>query len=1429
MNIEHEKSLPGTQPAPTNCETRAGGNGSRLAGWRVNRRRVRWLLAALAVLGCASVWFCWLQPPAPVGLAPARFPAPHWWWRPVEINPHRRLPLVPTANLQGCYFTNDQGWVVGTGGVILHTPDGGRTWQAQTNVVWEEERPAVAVELDSLSQGAYDAGNKANLSTRQFTAQSQQGQIKNAPPPKAAQDKSDAVPPIDLPLLPPAPVALSDVQFVDAQRGWAVGSRGTILHTADGGRHWESQVSGTREFLRSVAFVDAQHGWVVGTRGTILHSTDGGQTWEPQTADTRETLNSVVFVDTQLGWAVGNQVEIWHTIDGGKTWKAQTSTTGVTLFSVAFADADNGWVAGSAGTILHTTDGGRTWRPQDSNTKAALASVKFLDSRRGWVVGDDSTIRHTADGGKTWTAQTAPRGLSLGSVAIADARRMWAVGDEGTVLHTSDSGHTWAACTANATGTLAAIEVQNDRALWAVGERGVVLHSADGGTSWTQHSTGTENFLTSIAFVDSHRGWLVGRGGTLRQTVDGGRTWTATSVNTDRDLWSVAFADGQHGWVVGDGGTVLHTEDGGQTWLPKTVPSFERLLSVAFGGPKYGFIVSESGGILLTEDGGQSWIQGYLGNKEHVRMVELVDIGHAWAVGSDGALFESQDLGKTWNVRTAGSKAGLRAVTFADPQRGWVVGKYGTILHTTDGGKTWQPQSAQTTASLASVAFADAKHGWVAGEAGTLLRTTDGGETWSDPRQYRRYPAPLFYPGLIAAGFLAWWGFRPRKETDPAGPVPVRSIADYAVSDRPLTSKDFDALNFGPLAEGIANYLRNENTTGPLTLAVTGAWGSGKSSIMGLLKEKLEARGFRPVWFNAWHHQQEEQLLAALLESIRLQAVPSWLSLAGLQFRARLIYERLRRRWPAVLLGGAAVAALAAVIANLGGDWTAWLQNLSASSWPVLAGKLAVAAGAMAAAFKGLQGLKAFGVDPARLLASVTEQAKLSDLGAQTSFRHRFAQEFREVTTALQPRTMTIFIDDLDRCEPPQVMQVMQALNFLASSGECFLVVGMQEEAVTNCVAVSLKEQFDVQQGRELKPEEKAKQRWEYAANWMEKLIQIRIAVPSPDDEQFKALLRGVQADAHAAEPGGLAARWRAWAPEAWERARPFAFFAAALALMAGGYFGVNRLIASSAKRGTLPPRHATETPVAWSSNSVIAPDVLAGITLESPEGVLGANLITNADFTNWVASQKWTVQLQFEPRERMETQAPTTETNALSASTGGRPAVREPDRPTAPLVVAVQPGQTDHSGSWVALVALMALLVYGGKRLVDYFNQQVQDSEDFRDALARWSGRISELHPTPRGAKRLVNKLRFYAMVMRALRAAAIGPQVPENAIVAFGVLEDRITNGRVAEEPDGLGAGCQQDIADLQASLAQYPDIFRYLRVSVVAGIKTREAAHA
>src|SRR5262249_33431408 len=126
---------------------------------------------------------------------------------------------------------------------------------------------------------------------------------------------------------------------------------------------------------------------------------------------------------------------------------------------------------------------------------------------------------------------------------------------------------------------------------------------------------------------------------------------------------------------------------------------------------------------------------------------------------------------------------------------------------------------------------------------------------------------------------------------------PRDEIGNKAISDKPLEPGDPDALGLGAIAAGLAFFLRNDKTRPPLAIGINGRWGSGKSSLMNLLKKNLEDSGSRPVWFNAWHHQKEEQLLAALLQAVKAQAVPPWSSWSGWVFRARLAMIRIQRSW----------------------------------------------------------------------------------------------------------------------------------------------------------------------------------------------------------------------------------------------------------------------------------------------------------------------------------------------------------------------------------------------------------------------------------------------------------------------------------------------------------------------------------------------------
>ena len=374
-------------------------------------------------------------------------------------------------------------------------------------------------------------------------------------------------------------------------------------------------------------------------------------------------------------------------------------------------------------------------------------------------------------------------------------------------------------------------------------------------------------------------------------------------------------------------------------------------------------------------------------------------------------------------------------------------------------------------------------------------------------------------------------------------PLPPREerqmVEGVLTSDAPLDAKAPDTMDFGRMARGLSRFIRHEKTTPPLTIAIDGEWGSGKSSLMNLLRADLERFDFRPVWFNAWHHQGEEHLLAALLESIRTEATPPWWRPDNWIFRFRLLRIRGVRNWLPVLLLLCVLSGLTATILLRGGDQIAiaslaeHVRNLDFAkaveylpkSTPTLA-FLATALSMLAAFWRGLT---AFGVSPAKMLASVSSNARMRDLKVQTGFRQKFAQEFCDVTEALGSRSLIIFIDDIDRCSPENVLTVLEAVNFLASSGGCFIVIGMARSMVERAVGLQFaavaEEMADDGLERPTR-EQRRERRLRFARQYLDKLINIEIPLPEPTDEQARRLLLERKSVEPEQAPAAIALGW---------------------------------------------------------------------------------------------------------------------------------------------------------------------------------------------------------------------------------------------------------------------------------------------------------------
>jgi len=296
---------------------------------------------------------------------------------------------------------------------------------------------------------------------------------------------------------------------------------------------WESQVSGTLAWLRAAYFVDEARGWAVGSKGALLATTDGGRTWNVQRRPTEDTLRDVYFTNEQTGWLVCDRSiyllrtkeearsYLLKTVDGGESW-ARVEVTGadvdVLLTRVTFIDEGRGWAFGEMGALYNTTDGGASWARQVVPTKHLLLGGAFLASGAGWLVGAGNTILQTSDGGAQWRAVgsspiiTATR---FNAVCFADERRGWAVGERGLVLTTPNGGRSWLRQESNVDVALSDVKFLNDRTGWAVGAEGTIIHTTDGGAHWQVESSGTRHPLERLSVVSRARAWAVGFGGTI--------------------------------------------------------------------------------------------------------------------------------------------------------------------------------------------------------------------------------------------------------------------------------------------------------------------------------------------------------------------------------------------------------------------------------------------------------------------------------------------------------------------------------------------------------------------------------------------------------------------------------------------------------------------------------------------------------------------------------------------------------------------------------------------------------------------------------------------------------------------------------------------------------------------------------------------------
>ena len=275
---------------------------------------------------------------------------------------------------------------------------------------------------------------------------------------------------------------LRALAWASAQRVVAVGNRGATVASSDAGLSFArigGELPGRYTAIRSSG---GDLAFAVGQKGALARTTDGGQTWTPGAVSTSLDVVDASFASASTGYALDGGGTLFRTENSGASWRilatgssASRAVQALTANTVVLAGrglrrsanggetfdpvgprgaaverldrAGSALVAYGRKTMLMSVNGGRRWRKvRRPSKKRAIGAVDFVSSRAGFLLDDTGRVFVTRNRGKRWSELLGVGSSNVDGLAFADSKHGWLVldgyrGDRGGwVLRTDDGG-----------------------------------------------------------------------------------------------------------------------------------------------------------------------------------------------------------------------------------------------------------------------------------------------------------------------------------------------------------------------------------------------------------------------------------------------------------------------------------------------------------------------------------------------------------------------------------------------------------------------------------------------------------------------------------------------------------------------------------------------------------------------------------------------------------------------------------------------------------------------------------------------------------------------------------------------------------------------------------------------------------------------------
>lgn len=296
---------------------------------------------------------------------------------------------------------------------------------------------------------------------------------------------------------------------------------------------------------------------------------------------------------------------------------------------------------------------------------------------------------------------------------------------------------------------------------------------------------------------------------------------------------------------------------------------------------------------------------------------------------------------------------------------------------------------------------------------------------------------------------------------------------------------EVDLLNFNLVANAAAQLIRDSNGA-PLTIGVSGGWGTGKSSLVKMVGTALATdenaqNKYIFLEFNAWLYQGFDDARQALLEAVtdRLMSVAK----EKKSFVEKVWELRHRVKW--LKVGRMAAPALIGMGtgASIGGPIGAIVGAVGGLVNGAVGAARDEAIEQAAEAYKEL--------DPA--LAGLLKEKKNESLPEELqALRDAFVEILNELDV-----TLVVLVDDLDRCLPKTAIATLEAMRLLLHVPRTAFIIAADEQMIRTAVRVHFKTEISS----------------ELVTSYFDKLIQVPLRVPKLGINEVKVYLMLLLAD----------------------------------------------------------------------------------------------------------------------------------------------------------------------------------------------------------------------------------------------------------------------------------------------------------------------------